>query len=59
MILGSKSFAHLRAVFEEYGKVSKNDIEKALKSEMSGDLLKSMLSIGELQSSFWRSIHIY
>ncbi|THD22380.1 Annexin [Fasciola hepatica] len=45
MILGSKSFAHLRAVFEEYGNVSKNDIEKALKSEMSGDLLKSMLSI--------------
>ncbi|VDP75842.1 unnamed protein product [Echinostoma caproni] len=45
MILGSKSFAHLRVVFEEYGKVSKNDIEKALKSEMSGDLLKSMLSI--------------
>ncbi|KAF5402951.1 Annexin [Paragonimus heterotremus] len=47
MILAAKSFAHLRLVFEEYAKVSKNDIEKALKSEMSGDLLKSMLAIGE------------
>ncbi|KAF6772500.1 hypothetical protein AHF37_08484 [Paragonimus kellicotti] len=46
MILAAKSFAHLRVVFEEYAKVSKNDIEKALKSEMSGDLLKSMLAIG-------------
>ncbi|CAH8545877.1 unnamed protein product [Dicrocoelium dendriticum] len=45
MILSSKSFPHLRAVFEEYSRVSKNDIEKALKSEMSGDLLKSMLAI--------------
>ncbi|KAF7257933.1 hypothetical protein EG68_05677 [Paragonimus skrjabini miyazakii] len=45
MILAAKSFAHLRLVFEEYAKVSKNDIEKALKSEMSGDLLKSMLAI--------------
>lgn len=45
MILASKSFAHLRVVFEEYFRVSKHDIEKALKSEMSGDLLRSMLAI--------------
>jgi hypothetical protein len=31
-------------------KISKKDIEEALKSEMSGDLLRGMLTIGE----FWK-----
>ncbi|VDM04673.1 unnamed protein product [Schistocephalus solidus] len=44
-ILISRSNAHLRAVFEEYEKMSKNTVEEALKKEMSGDLLRSFLSI--------------
>lgn len=46
-ILAAKSFAYLRVVFEEYDKISKRGIEKAIQSEMSGDLLQSMLAIGE------------
>ncbi|TGZ63448.1 hypothetical protein CRM22_006903 [Opisthorchis felineus] len=44
-ILASRSFPHLRAVFDEYSKVGRKDIEQALKSEMSGDLLRSMLAV--------------
>ncbi|VDM17980.1 unnamed protein product [Hydatigera taeniaeformis] len=44
-ILISRSNAHLRAVFEEYEKVSKKTVEEALKSEMSGDLLRAFLSV--------------
>ncbi|TGZ63449.1 hypothetical protein CRM22_006904 [Opisthorchis felineus] len=46
-ILVSKSEAHVRAVINAYGSVSKKDFEDALKSEMSGDLLKAFLSISE------------
>ena len=46
--MASRSFSHLRAVFAEYNKVSKNDIEKAIKKEMSGDLEDGMLAIGKL-----------
>ncbi|KAK6181663.1 hypothetical protein SNE40_009474 [Patella caerulea] len=45
VILGSRSFPQLRATFEEYKKISKKDIEQVLKSEMSGDILKGMLTI--------------
>ncbi|KAG5450043.1 Annexin A11 [Clonorchis sinensis] len=44
-ILVSKSEAHVRAVINAYASVSKKDFEDALKSEMSGDLLKAFLSI--------------
>uniref|UniRef100_A0A5K3FA65 Annexin n=1 Tax=Mesocestoides corti TaxID=53468 RepID=A0A5K3FA65_MESCO len=44
-ILISRSNAHLRAVFEEYEKISNKSVEDALKSEMSGDLLRGFLSI--------------
>ncbi|VDO04130.1 unnamed protein product [Rodentolepis nana] len=44
-ILISRSNAHLRAVFQEYEKISKKTIEEALKSEMSGDLLRAFLSV--------------
>jgi regulatory protein YycI of two-component signal transduction system YycFG len=47
VILVSRSYPQLRATFEEYKKISKKDIEEALKSEMSGDLLRGMLTIGE------------
>jgi regulatory protein YycI of two-component signal transduction system YycFG len=42
VILVSRSYPQLRATFEEYKKISKKDIEEALKSEMSGDLLRGM-----------------
>lgn len=45
LILVSKSEAHVRAVIEVYGSISKRDFETALKSEMSGDLLQSFLSV--------------
>ncbi|XP_071943392.1 uncharacterized protein [Antedon mediterranea] len=45
VILASRSYAQLRATFEEYSKISKNDIEVAIKKEMSGDLKNSMLTI--------------
>ena len=48
MVMAARSFSHLHAVFEEYSKVSKNDIEKAIKKEMSGDLEAGMLAIGNL-----------
>ncbi|ESO82972.1 hypothetical protein LOTGIDRAFT_134310 [Lottia gigantea] len=45
VILGSRSYPQLRATFEEYKKISKKDIEQVLKSEMSGDILRAMLTI--------------
>ncbi|XP_048237869.1 annexin A6-like isoform X1 [Haliotis rufescens] len=45
VILGSRSYPQLRAMFEEYKKISKKDIEDVLKSEMSGDILRGMLTI--------------
>ena len=45
-ILCSRSFRQLKATFDEYSKISKNDIEKAIKSEMSGDLERACLAIG-------------
>ena len=47
-ILISRSYAQLRATFEEYGKISKNDIEQAIKKEMSGDVKEGMLTVGKL-----------
>lgn len=44
-IMASRSFAHLRAVFAEYSKLSKSDIEKAIKKEFSGDIEDGMLAI--------------
>ena len=37
----------LRAIYEEYAKISKNDIETAIKKETSGDLEKAYLAIGK------------
>ena len=44
-IICTRSFAHLRAVFEAYKSFSKKDIEDALKSEMSGDVLRGFLAV--------------
>ncbi|XP_074652698.1 uncharacterized protein LOC141907047 [Tubulanus polymorphus] len=45
VILMSKSYPHLRAVFEEYKTISKKNIEEAIESEMSGDLKTGMLTV--------------
>ena len=42
----SKSYAQLRATFEEYETASGHTIEEALDKEFSGDLLKTFLAIG-------------
>lgn len=46
-ILVSRSYAQLRATFQEYAKICNNDIEDTISSEMSGDLKAGMLSIGK------------
>jgi hypothetical protein len=47
-ILCARSFPQLVATFAEYSKLhSGNDIEKAIKGEMSGDLEKACLAIGQ------------
>jgi len=45
LILASRSFSHLRVVFQEYSKVCKYDIEQSISREMSGDLKTGMLTI--------------
>ncbi|KAH9504009.1 Annexin A7, partial [Bulinus truncatus] len=45
MILASQSYEQCRAVFDEYGHVSKHDIEQAIRNEMSGDLSSGMCTI--------------
>ncbi|XP_064644568.1 uncharacterized protein LOC135498269 isoform X3 [Lineus longissimus] len=45
VILCSRSYPHLRAVFEEYEKIAHKDIEESIKSEMSGDLKNGMLTV--------------
>jgi hypothetical protein len=44
-ILCARSPEHIRAVMEEYQKLSKHTLEKAIESEMSGDLRRGMLAI--------------
>ena len=47
VILASRSYPQLRATFQEYAKIANKDIDDTIQSEMSGDLKKSMLAIGE------------
>ena len=44
-VLASRSPSQLRLTFVEYAKIAKKDIEDSIKSEMSGDLKKSMLAV--------------
>lgn len=45
----SRSFAQLRATFEEYQKVTKKDIVDAIKADFSGDMKKAVMTIGKLK----------
>ncbi|KAK7092446.1 annexin A6-like [Littorina saxatilis] len=45
VILVARSYAQLRATFQEYAKLANKDIEDTIRSEMSGDLKEGMLSI--------------
>ncbi len=45
-ILATRSYSHLRAVFDEYKKISSKTMEQAISSEMSGDLERGYLAIG-------------
>ncbi len=47
MILCQRSFAHLRAVFDEYQKLSKKSMEDVIKSEFSGDIKDGFLTVGQ------------
>lgn len=47
-ILALQSFEQLKLVFQEYAKISRRTIEQSIKSEMSGNLEKGMLTIGML-----------
>ncbi|XP_028408365.1 annexin A4-like [Dendronephthya gigantea] len=44
-IFAARSFAQLRATFNEYAKISKYDIEKSVEREMSGDLKNAMVTL--------------
>lgn len=49
-ILATRSYAHVRAVGDEYKKISKRTLEQAVKSEMSGDLERGYLAILQVAS---------
>ncbi|EPB69615.1 Annexin [Ancylostoma ceylanicum] len=44
-ILASQNFNQLRMVFDEYQKVTKHSIEKAIESEFSGDIRDCLLAV--------------
>lgn len=46
-ILASRSLPQLKAVFDAYKHLYNRDIEQVIASEMSGDLLSGMLSVGK------------
>ncbi|ELU00440.1 hypothetical protein CAPTEDRAFT_158666 [Capitella teleta] len=61
VILCSRSYPQLRATFDEYEKLAKKDITESIKSEMSGDLKKGMLTIvgciKNKAAQFARTVH--
>ena len=59
VVLVSRSYPQLRATFDEYKKISKKDIEEALKSEMSGDLLRGYLTIGKTKMNFYKNVNFF
>jgi len=58
-ILCQRSFAHLRAVFEEYVKISKKTVEDAIKSEFSGDIKDGLLTVGKRSFPLFQSDSVF
>lgn len=55
-IFAMESFAQLRMIFAEYQRISGHDIEKAIKSEMSGDVERAFLAVARTArnpASYW------
>ena len=52
VILCSRSYPQLRATFQEYEKAYGKDIEQVISEEMSGDLKKAMLTVGECDVTY-------
>ncbi|XP_069085138.1 annexin A1-like [Pleurodeles waltl] len=50
-ILTTRSFPHLRAVFQKYSKYSKNDMNKAIDLELKGDIEKCLMSLVSVANS--------
>jgi hypothetical protein len=58
-ILCSRSFPQLDAIFHEYSVLYGEDIEKAIKSEMSGDLERACLAIGNEMRCHQRFLAVF
>ncbi|KAL5488534.1 hypothetical protein EMCRGX_G017486 [Ephydatia muelleri] len=50
-IIGTRSFAQLRATFEEYNKIAHRDIISSIEREMSGDLKQAFKTIAQCVGS--------
>ena len=51
-VLASRSFAQLRATFDEYQKQYGKDIEQSIRSETSGDFENALATIGKQGTSY-------
>jgi len=54
-ILCSQSYDQLRQVFQEYKNIAHKGLDQSIRSEMSGDLERGMLTIGSHPLSFYYS----
>jgi hypothetical protein len=45
-IFATRNFAQLRETFREYERIAGTDVQKSIKSEMSGELARSFLTLG-------------
>lgn len=50
-ILVSRSYMHLRRVFQEYESLAGEDIETSIEKEFSGDICKALKTIGKFHFS--------
>jgi hypothetical protein len=57
-IMCTRSYPHLSAVFVEFKTLADKTIEESIESEMSGDLKRGMLALGELKWIFKIEKHV-
>ena len=53
-IFATESYAQLNAIFGEYKKLTGHEIEKAIKTEMSGDVEHAFLAVAQNGQRLWR-----